>query len=155
MKTTNKAEIGDVISSSDFENLLKARDEHFNQVFNKKDLLAHKKLQVFTVNPHSKYDEELEDNGIVCENDGLLDTSFKIKPGKKFVVISAKWSGGGTGMGRHDVYPDAWQVVAKALNDDGTWNPKGIVIRFNQQTNCFNHTVDRVNVHKKMQMVFI
>jgi hypothetical protein len=155
MKTTNKAEVGDVISSTDFENLLKARDEHFNQAFNKKDLLAHKKLRVFTVNPHSKYDEGLEDNGIVSGNDGSIDTSFKVKPGKKFVVINAKWSGGGTGMGRHDVYPDAWQVIAKALKEDGSWNDKGIIIRFNQQTNCYSHTVSNVNLHKKMKMIFI
>jgi hypothetical protein len=64
-----------------------------------------------------------------------------------FVVTRAELTGGGTGHGSHDVYPDGWQVTARELardERDGTWlwREEGREIKFMQQgqagSHCYN-----------------
>ena len=74
----------------------------------------------------------------------------------KFVVEVANIQGGGTGHGSGDVYPDGWHVQARRLNDDGTYNPNGEIIRF-YMSGCFTCMVKPkdVQVVGKMQMRFV
>lgn len=74
----------------------------------------------------------------------------------KFVVESANMQGGGTGHGPGDVYPDGWHVQARRLNNNGTYDPKGEVIRF-YMSGCFTCIIDKsdVKVVGKMQMWFV
>lgn len=60
------------------------------------------------------------------------DAFDETRPSAKFVVTRAEAAGGGTGHGPHDVYPDGWEVVAKRLNADGSYNPDGEKILFFQ-----------------------
>lgn len=68
----------------------------------------------------------------------------------QYVVEEAIMAGGGTGHGPHDVYPDGWQVTARKLNPDLTYNPKGKQVRF-YQSGCFNCMVPRPRVVGKME----
>lgn len=83
----------------------------------------------------------------------------KIKETDCFVVEEAKMGGGGTGHGPQDVYPDAWQVTARrlyepcGLQEFGTYDPRGLVIKFNQRTNCYHFTINEVTVLGKMKKV--
>ena len=74
----------------------------------------------------------------------------------KFVIETANMEGGGTGHGPHDVYPNGWHIKARRLNNDGTYNPNGEVIRF-FMTGWFGCMVDPkdVRVVGKMQMRFV
>ena len=61
-------------------------------------------------------------------------TKSKIDTGEwagEYLVVEAKWDGGGTGHGPHDVYPDGWSIVAKKLKD-GNYDPEGNEIHFYQ-----------------------
>lgn len=68
-----------------------------------------------------------------------------------FVVEEAQMGGGGTAHGPHDVYPDAWQVKARALRKNGKYDPKGKIREFNQMTTCFTNIIDEVEVVGKMK----
>ena len=70
------------------------------------------------------------------------------RPDAKFVVIRASMSGGGTGMGPHDIYPDGWYIEARRLNNDGTDDGKGEIVEF-YQTGCFTCMSWPVVVGKK------
>lgn len=60
------------------------------------------------------------------------DAFDETRPSATFVVTRAEAAGGGTGHGPHDIYPDGWEVVAKRLNADGSYNPDGERILFYQ-----------------------
>lgn len=68
----------------------------------------------------------------IDEDLGVPDQSRGIA---KFVVIDGVMSGGGTAQG-NDVYPDGWHVLARRLNNQGLFDPKGEVIAF-YMTGCF------------------
>lgn len=53
-----------------------------------------------------------------------------------WVVIKTEMSGGGTGHGPHDVYPDGWGVTAAEITEDGS--PTGRRIFF-RQSGCFTN----------------
>lgn len=59
------------------------------------------------------------------------------RPGKRYVVEDTRHAGGGTGHGPHDVYPDGWEITARRLKDDGSYDPDGEVVRF-YQSGSFN-----------------
>lgn len=73
--------------------------------------------------------------------------------GAHCVVERTAMTGGGTGHDLHDVYPDGWEVRARVLNKDGTYNPKGRVVCF-YQSGCFNCMIELVRVVRKMRMTF-
>jgi hypothetical protein len=70
------------------------------------------------------------------------DEKFILEPGI-FVVVETKLTGGGTGHGQHDVYPDGWQITAKRLKD-GQYDENGDEIKF-FQSGSFAHLVN-VNI---------
>lgn len=78
--------------------------------------------------------------------------------GDRFVAETARMTGGGTGHGSHDVYPDAWHVAARKLNADGSYNPNGTLLQFVQDgtpgSSSFNST-RKAKVVGKMQMTFV
>lgn len=55
-----------------------------------------------------------------------------------YIVTNAKMTGGGTGMGPHDVYPDGWEVTATRVEGED-------VIRF-FQSGCFTCLIREVEV---------
>ena len=62
-----------------------------------------------------------------------------------WVVTGCEMSGGGTGMGPHDVYPDGWGVSACEVGQD-VW-PTGRVIFF-RQSGCFTNILDESEVER-------
>lgn len=75
------------------------------------------------------------------------------KQAGEYIVISTAMTGGGCGHGPHDVYPDGWKVVARRLNADGTFHPKGKKVSF-YQSGAFTCMIKKVLVVRKMQMTF-
>lgn len=73
----------------------------------------------------------------------------------EYVVINTAFTGGGTGMGRNDVYPDGHHVVAKKLNVKGEYTDKGMEISF-YQSGCFTAMIEpeTIKVVRKMKMGF-
>lgn len=71
-------------------------------------------------------------------------------PGKtgEFLVIDAEFTGGGTGHGPYDVYPDAWHVTAKKVYDG---KPVGRSVKFTQNTNNYSDCIDGVVKVGKMK----
>jgi hypothetical protein len=69
-----------------------------------------------------------------------------------YVVVSTALTGGGTGHGPHDVYPDGWYVTAKKLKGE-KYDSKGKEISF-YQSGCFSVTNKDVHVVRKMQESF-
>lgn len=67
------------------------------------------------------------------------DAFDESRPSAKFVVTRAEAAGGGTGHGPHDVYPDGWEVVAKRLHVDGSYDPDGETILFYQTGQLGSH----------------
>lgn len=118
-KTTNKAQIGDVIMSPDF----------------------------------TKSQTDSQGNISVGHSYGI-DKPAPQRAKAKYVVEDAKMDGGGgrNGRGPGDIYPDGWEVTARKLRPDGTYNPKGEVIRFYQSGSftCMIETVQLVGKLKKV-----
>ena len=59
----------------------------------------------------------------------------------KYVVEATAFTGGGTGMGPHDVYPDGHHVLARRLSKNGVYDPKAKAVEF-YQSGCFNCMVE-------------
>lgn len=59
----------------------------------------------------------------------------------RYVVVHTELSGGGTGHGLHDVYPDGWCVQARLLTNEGQYNSRGELITF-YQSGCFRCMVE-------------
>jgi len=72
----------------------------------------------------------------------------------KFVVVRAWSGGGGYGHGPGDYYPDGWEVRAKRLNDDGTFNEDGEEVGFSQCRH-FTHYLEDFKVVGKMKATFV
>lgn len=68
----------------------------------------------------------------------------KSRGSAKFVVESALMTGG-TGPGAHDPYPDGWEVIARRLNQDGSYNRYGELIQF-YLSGCFKNQIDANDV---------
>jgi hypothetical protein len=71
----------------------------------------------------------------------------------EYVVVETAMTGGGTGHGRYDIYPDGHCVYAKKLTD-GKYDESGKTISF-FQTGCFNNMHPNVPVVRKMQRKFV
>jgi hypothetical protein len=91
-------------------------------------------------------EQELEDmttatnnelRGRVQEGDVIMTPAGEAE--KRYVVLDARLAGGGTGHGPNDVYPDGWQVKARLLKDDGTYDPAGATISFYQTGQAGSH----------------
>ena len=83
-----------------------------------------------------------------------VDATDKTRGRARFVVEATEMTGGGTGHGPGDVYPDGWHVTARRLRDDGAYDPDGEVIRF-YQTGCFNCMVEAPSIVGKMAIRFV
>ena len=72
-----------------------------------------------------------------------------------YVVTRTAMSGGGTGHGPHDVYPDGYKVAAIKLSNGETFNPKGLKISF-YQSGCFTAMIypSRIKKIKTMSVSF-
>lgn len=71
----------------------------------------------------------------------------------EFVVIKTQMTGGGTGHGPHDIYPDGHEVTIRQLKKDGTYDDKGQDYRF-YQSGAFNCMITEVTPTRKMKMGF-
>ncbi len=67
----------------------------------------------------------------------------------EYVVYSAKMSGGGTGHGPHDVFPDGYHVVAVKLDLTDQYNTDGLKIHF-YQSGCFTIINEDIVVKRKL-----
>lgn len=82
------------------------------------------------------------------------DRTDKTRPGSLFVVEQAMSGGGGTGHGPNDVYPDGWQITARRLLPDGSYDSEGEVVQF-YQTGCFSCMVEQPEVVGHMVKQFV
>jgi hypothetical protein len=87
----------------------------------------------------------------IQEETGLYDST---RGQARFIVETARSQGGG-GCGQNDPipYPDGWYVLARRLNDDGTFNPAGEVIAF-YMTGNFTCMVKPEDVKIVGEMIF-
>lgn len=85
----------------------------------------------------------------VGETEEEYDTDYLIGD---YVVERTRMTGGGSGHGYNDYYPDGHQVRARKLNEDGSYDPDGTVVEF-YQSGCFNNTIlpGEVEVHRRME----
>lgn len=81
--------------------------------------------------------------------DVILIPGFK----HEYVVERALMTGGGSC--HNDSYPDAWHVEARRLTPEGNYDPKGRLIRFTQNTNCYSTVRNGVKIVRKMRRVFV
>lgn len=77
----------------------------------------------------------------------------KKKDAPEFVVVKTQMTGGGTGHGPHDVYPDGHEVTIRQLKKDGTYDDEGQAYRF-YQSGAFNCMITDVAPTRKMKMGF-
>ncbi len=78
--------------------------------------------------------------------------AFLIEPGE-FVVIDTAFTGGGTGMGPHDTYPNGHEVTCKRLVG-GEYDANGVEVSF-YQSGCFTAMIKDIEPLRKMEMRFI
>ncbi len=67
----------------------------------------------------------------------------------EFVVVDAHRKSGGQGHGPGDTYPDYWQVNARRLNGDGTFDSDGETVLFSQYLSG-----GEIESHRRMEMEF-
>lgn len=97
-------------------------------------------------NRYGEIGEELEEvEGDVYPTDYLIG---------EYVVINTEMTGGGTGHGPHDVYPDGWKVLAKKLSEGGEWDHDGVHISF-YQSGSFTVVNKDIPVKGKLKMKFV
>ena len=74
----------------------------------------------------------------------------------EWVVERTAMTGGGTGHGPHDIYPDGWHVTARRLTATGAYDPTGVTTKF-YQSGCFTNMVmpHEVVVVRRMRRTFI
>lgn len=77
-------------------------------------------------------------------------------PGAQWVVVKTEFTGGGTGHGPHDVYPDGHEVTAKRIGADGNYDPRGKAIQF-YQSGCFGGMIPPADVRSvgRMRQTFV
>jgi hypothetical protein len=71
-----------------------------------------------------------------------------------FVVVKTNMTGGGTGHGPHDIYPDGHEVTIRQLKRDGSYNDKGAKFYF-YQSGSFNCMITDVTPVRKMKQTFV
>lgn len=92
----------------------------------------------------------MEKGGGVDTNKHGFERRTKIPEKLLFVVEETYFGGGGgTGMNRHDTFPDGHQVHARQLTKNGKYKPKGTKIYF-YQTGCFTCMIESPKVVGKM-----
>lgn len=77
-----------------------------------------------------------------------------LNPGKLYAVLSTTMTGGGTGHGPYDIFPDGHEVTAVLLPSISSkpTKPSGGKIRF-YQSGCFNQMVDPSHIVLKGKVV--
>jgi len=115
--------VGDIIYHKDLQKLLCCRDKYYNHVYDKTTFKEFNKNKIKYYTPDNSGD--------------FHTTQFKkLLTADKFVVINIYQGGGGTGMGCHDIYPEAANIVCQPINN------KEIFIKFHTNTNCYAHTIN-------------
>lgn len=154
---TDKAKVGDVITSPDFAYCVAAYDKVWNARRNR--YVAKIDLKRLVVDGHKqknhpiRFTAEIRDGRVI---EDIMDIGcFDEERGTaEFVVERTAMDGGGTGHGPHDVYPDGWHVYARRLNHNRTYNPQAEQMDF-YQSGSFNSVVGQVTVVGRMKQTFI
>lgn len=136
------------------------KKEIFLQVGDVVDLK--KGMKVYITVPLSKKDKHTTDvelGKILKIGVGKKTLEFETKSYiGRYIVTDTSMSGGGTGHGLHDVYPDGWHVTCVMLNDDGTYCEINRKVTF-YQSGCFTAmiTPDKIKAIKgiKYQRTFM
>lgn len=154
MATKNLPDVGDIITSSKFAYGYYERED-------KKLITIDGTTKKHPVTSYVNEDERVSlaaKSGKVPPKTRTVELgAYDVSRAKaKFVVEKANMQGGGTGHGPGDVYPDGWHVVARRLNDNGTYDQNGELIQF-YMSGCFICMVEPKNVRivGKMQLRFV
>lgn len=132
-------QIGDVFDIHFGDTIYAKFPEKFIYYNSEKDDLAETNITVGEIRKSSKKSQEI-----------YKTASFV----GEYVVTSATLTGGGSGHGPNDRYPDGWQITARKMKNR-EWDEKGIEIRF-YQSGCFTAMITRkISVKKKMKMKFV
>lgn len=68
-------------------------------------------------------------------------------PKGDYVVEETAMTGGGTGHGPYDIYPDGHRVTARRLNRDGTYNSRNRQVEF-YQTGSFSGMIEPKHIER-------
>lgn len=79
-------------------------------------------------------------------------TSDRTRVGAQYVVEDARMTGGGSGMGDHDIFPDGHHITARRLRPDGTYDPQAEVVHF-YQSGSFNCMIVDPKIVGKMRVI--
>ena len=150
---TNKANIGDIINSEKFA------FGYYDGAYDSRGYMHPDKNKAITIDgktenyPMGYYNSKNRswDREVLSVDLGAYNKS---RAKANFVVEKTAMTGGGTGHGPNDVYPNGWHIVARRLSKDNSYNPLGELITF-YQSGCFTCMVEEVNVVGKMQPMFV
>ena len=151
MKNRNEPEllqVGDVFKS---KSLIAAR-HHFDTetmkvVKNKIDIKGTSRMSWFN---RWKTEDGVSHMKEECVNIGGVDDS---RGDAEFVVTATAYSGGGSGHGFNDTYPNGHEVTAKRLSQEGQYDPDGEEVSF-YQTGSFCQMLEDVEKTRTMRMSF-
>lgn len=148
--TTDKAEVGDIITSPDFAfgeyGVFYDDDKHLK--LDKYDISVDGRTKTLEVQysnpeiPRGKPDELITID--IAAYDPARGTA-------RFLVEEA-YLGGGSGPCSHDQYPDGWNVKARRLSLDGSHDPNGELIDF-YQSGSFTNKIREITVVGKMEKI--
>ncbi len=153
---SNKVDIGDVIQSEYFANGYYKDPEKIPGIINVNDSPQEEYVMGYLSKPKNVLEDRVKKAKKGDLGEWLVDYSAFDESRKEalYVVEHAEISGGGTGHGPHDVFPDGWLVQARKLNPDTTYNPKEELIEF-YQSGCFTDLIKTVEVVGKMEKTFV
>ena len=120
-----KLEKGDRFYHPALNTLLACRDAKFNLVYNEEDLIKFENGGIRHYLPNN--------SGRFYSTDYVYCNDWKV-----FEVIKSELGGWGSGQGVNDVYPDAWQVYCRPVDNET------VIIHFNQLTTCMAYTIPEV-----------
>ena len=153
MYKTNKANLGDIIMSEKFAfGYYDSQKNPKGYWVPKKDVITvdgkTREYPVRFTKPGTEWDQKYEKETV---EHGAYDESRKLA---QFVVESAQMELGGTGHGLGDTFPDGWYVQARRLNEDGSYNSNGELIKF-YQSGCSTCLIPEVELVGRMKRIFV
>lgn len=98
-----------------------------------------------------KFDKSKLAEAIILPKNKKTEFDSSIYIGE-YIVVETAMTGGGTGHGPGDVYPDGWHITAKKLKN-GKFDKDGLKISF-YQSGCFTVTHEYIPVLRKMKQSF-
>ncbi len=156
MKSDGLPQVGDVIRSICFVYGERDLFNRNNRITVGRDTPEHMVGRYMTkeeIDEYVKTNSKMPESKMIEENLGSVDLS---RAKAEYVVIEARYQGGGSEPNDPIPYPDGWHVVAKRLSDGRVWNPDGEEIQF-YMNGCFMNMIPprSVKIVGQMRLAFV